>query len=434
MKKIIICAVLACIALAFTGCNRIVSIAENIVDAANEDAEDEEPPAQYTPADIPQNHTQPETAANPVDAVLSPAQIFEYNADAVFTIYSSFDSHYYFPVGSGFFVCQSGIAVTNHHVMANWPEAMIRTHSGTQYEVLGYYYYYLGADLAVIQVGGGHFPYLTIGDSDALRIGDSVYAIGSPLGYHNTFSTGVVSRFDDVAVFDIYRVYGMIQFTAPISGGSSGGALLNDRGHVIGITTAAYTRDMAQAINFAVPIDRVDLSGVESGVFSALPVVSVGVMQYFNLVGTWHWDEGYYVFYADGGGRRNWNGYLAYFGWQIAGPVLFLHFADGNTEQWPISEISDNEITIGGAQFVRANGVDINAIIGSWNWDHGVYVFNANGSGSRVWSGVLATFDWELADNMLFLYINGFEDEYWMVTVISHYEVYIGGARFTRRD
>ena len=443
MKKTILCAMLVCMVLAFSGCGRAVSIAERIITAASEAAAAEDEPEEaiyYTPedtsTDAPQSPTQPEAAANPVDAALSPAQIFEYNADAVFTIYTSFDGYYFFPVGSGFFVCESGIAVTNHHVVVNWPVAMIRTHSGTEHEVLGYYYYYLGADLAVIQVSGGPFPYLSIGDSDALRIGDSVFAIGSPLGYHNTFSTGVVSRFDDVAVFDIYRVYGMIQFTAPISGGSSGGALLNDRGQVIGITTAAYTTDVAQAINFAVPIARVDLGDVEAGVFLDLPVGSVMAMYDFNLAGTWLWSEGHYTFYVDGSGHRDWSGNAAYFGWHIAGPVLFLNFADGNTEQWQISEINENEITIGGAHFIRTDNIniDVNALIGSWDWDHGVYVFNANGSGSRVWSGVLATFEWELVNSMLFLYLDGFEDEYWTVTVTSHYEVNIGGARFTRRD
>ena len=79
--------------------------------------------------------------AGPNIQELSPAQIFQYNADAVFTIYASINNRSFNPVGSGFFLCSTGIAVTNHHVIASWPYAFIRTHDGQRFSISGYYSY-----------------------------------------------------------------------------------------------------------------------------------------------------------------------------------------------------------------------------------------------------------------------------------------------------
>jgi len=439
MKKITLAIVLICIILVYTGCARIMDIAHNLADAAQENSQEDEEEddsiqdavhevepfatqvPQYEPIDV-----------GTEDIALSPAEIFEYNADAVFTLYSTMDNEYFFPIGSGFFVCETGLAITNHHVIVNWTQVIIRTHGGHEYNVLGYYYYYLGADLAVIQVEGSDFTYLTLGDSDALRIGDSVYAIGSPLGYHNTFSNGVVSRFDDVTNFDIYRVYGMIQFTAPISGGSSGGALLNDRGQVIGITTAGYGREVAQAINFAVPISLVELDSIVSGTHNPLPVGATAYMADVQLVGTWLWSSGNYTFYADGSGNRVWDGYHANFGWTLAGTMLSLNLSDGTTEQWRITVSSENSITIGGAHFSRTMNDQALQLEGNWIWDGGHYVFNADGSGHRVWDVEATNFSWRIEGDVLTLTLANGEEEHYIVSVLDPLQITVGGAIFTR--
>ena len=379
-------------------------------------------------------------------AQLSPTQIFEDNVDAVFTIYTSFDNENFFSNGSGFFVCATGIAVTNHHVMVNWPYAIIRTHGGYEYVIRGYYSYYIGADLVVVQVDGRRFPYLSLGDSDILRIGDSVFAIGSPLGYHNTFSTGVISRFDDVAEFDIYRVYGMIQFTAPISGGSSGGALLNDAGEVIGITTAGYGGDVAQALNFAVPIASLDLASAIGGEYMPLPVGEGGeaTASALYVVGSWIWDHGYYIFNQDGSGSRVWSGVPDDFAWRVSGAMLVLSFDNGDApERWDISVTNQDEIIVGGAPFTRVDDdADLETlltapaepyqVVGVWDWDGGVYVFNADGSGNRTWNGVSASFEWDIESGLLELRLPDDEDELWSVTVQSENVITVGGAVFTR--
>jgi len=320
--------------------------------------------------------------ASPGIQELSPAQIFQYNADAVFTIYASINNSSFNPVGSGFFLCSTGIAVTNHHVIASWPYAFIRTHNGQRFNISGYYSYDLSNDLAIIQVEGRDFPYLARGDSDSLRIGDTVYAIGSPLGHHNTFSAGMISRFVEVSVFNIYRVYGMIQVTVPISPGSSGGALLNDSGQVIGITTAQTVGARAQALNFAVPIARVDLTGTEGAQYLSLPIGETPSDS--DLIGTWHWARGEYVFNANGTGSRVWDEIPNSFQWHIAGFMLVLDIHGGSEEQWPINVINENDITIGGASFSRAAdpspGQGPQRLLGSWVWDNGDVVLTFFGT------------------------------------------------------
>lgn len=369
---------------------------------------------------------------------LSPAQIFEDNAEGVFTVYASFDGQNFGSNGSGFFVCDTGIAVTNHHVIVGWPYARIRTNTGHWFDVLGYYSYDTNNDLAVLRIEGRNFAYLTMGDSDALRIGESVFAIGSPLGYHNTFSTGIISRFDDVAEFDIYRVYNMIQMTAPISGGSSGGALLNEYGHVIGVTTAAYGGDVAQAINFAVPISRVDMRDVRRRNMSELPIGDVIDFGGMNIVGSWTWSGGPYNIYADGTGNRVWDGVPADFTWQVSGGTITFDVQGSTPEHWAIVPIDDNTMTIGGAVFTRVGAavgtaaVSEAGILGLWEWDQGIYFFVDDNYGWREWSGVEEFFEWEVIGSTLHIYNFPDGSEAWEVVIIDNNRITVGGAAFTR--
>jgi hypothetical protein len=282
------------------------------------------------------------------------------------------------------------------------------------------------------------FTYVSIGDSDAVRIGETVFTIGSPLGYHNTFSDGMISRFSDVAEFGIYRVYGMIQFTAPISGGSSGGALLNSAGEVIGITTAGYGGAFAQALNFAVPIARVDLTSTESGVYSSLPIGETYYISDSVLAGTWLWGGGYYTFNEDGTGNRTWAGDRAAFEWHISEAVLLLTFPDSDRddEQWGISIINEDAVIIGGSLFTRGEpviGVEFSLLVGTWNWGGGWYAFTADGIGNRVWNGISATFQWAVVnDTLVISLIPEGTEEHWHINVINDDEIYIGGSFFLR--
>jgi S1-C subfamily serine protease len=153
--------------------------------------------------------------------------------------------------GSGFFITSSGIAITNYHVVASARSAKIVTADGREYRVLGVYDVDEENDLALLQIDGKDFGYLDIGDSTALRNGAQIYAIGSPLGLQNTISPGIISNASRVINGAQY-----IQITAPLSPGSSGGALIDVYGNVIGVTSGTLYN--GQGLNLAVPIDLSD--------------------------------------------------------------------------------------------------------------------------------------------------------------------------------
>jgi len=364
-------------------------------------------------------------------SALSPTQIFKYSADAVFTIYTSFDNEDFQYNGSGFFICPTGIAVTNHHVIVDWFYAYIRAHSGQEFTILGYYSYDFYNDLALIRVDGDNFSYLQMGNPDTLLIGESVYALGTPLGYHNTFSNGIISRFNDVSEFGEYRVYDTIQFTAPISDGSSGGALINNLGQVVGVTTSSYSTSFgAQAINFAVPISRIDITAIDE--LNPLPVGNASAVQIPELVGSWVWTGGTYDFYQDGSGSRIWDNIANSFEWSVVGSWLLLNLANGENERWSLEIISNDVVYIGQAHFSR--NVNI-ALTGAWTWEYGTYTFYENETGRRVWNGEERAFCWHIDFGFLHLrFVGNYDNEIWGLDVVSDYIVYIGGERFLRDE
>ena len=184
-------------------------------------------------------------------AELSAEEIYKMSSPAVFYI-EVFDRHGELQrTGSGFFICETGIAVTNHHVITGAAEATIATNCGEVHEIIGIYDYDRDRDLALIQVDGGPFPYLRLADSDKLLTGATVFALGSPLGLQSTFSRGIVSNARRVLEDDTF-----IQTDAPMSHGSSGGALIDSFGFVVGVTTASARG--AQNINLAVPINKIN--------------------------------------------------------------------------------------------------------------------------------------------------------------------------------
>ncbi len=153
--------------------------------------------------------------------------------------------------GSGFFVAPGYIA-TNYHVIENAREVHVKL-VGTDGE---YIRTSVAAtdeahDLAVLKVTGIDAPALPLANSDSVQIGAEIYAIGNPHNYKGTVSDGIVSS---IRVGDNSR---WIQITAPISPGSSGGAVLNSRGEVIGIATLIFHTETSQNINFAVPANYV---------------------------------------------------------------------------------------------------------------------------------------------------------------------------------
>ena len=183
------------------------------------------------------------------DKPLNAEQIYAKCSSAVFyiEIYDAYGDA--IASGSGVFISADGKALTNHHVVEDAHSASVYTTDGVVHNVTGYYDAQQGIDMAIIQVEGSGFPYLSIGNSQSVAGGQNIFAIGSPLGLDNTISQGIISNPNRVV-----DGLGYIQITAPISHGSSGGALINDRGQLIGITTATFTD--GQNLNLAVPVHR----------------------------------------------------------------------------------------------------------------------------------------------------------------------------------
>ena len=152
--------------------------------------------------------------------------------------------------GSGFFVGQN-IIVTNFHVIEGASDAdCYLNNSDIGYHIDGYLAYDIEADLVILQVSELNNPPLKISSEDAL-IGQRIYAIGSPLGLPATFSEGIVSGMRD---FDGKK---LIQMTASISHGSSGGPVLNSKGELIGVSVGAFSE--GQNINFFIPKTYVEI-------------------------------------------------------------------------------------------------------------------------------------------------------------------------------
>lgn len=155
---------------------------------------------------------------------------------------------------SGFFITSDGVALTNYHAVKKTMYAFATANDGSRYPVSAMLFADADRDLAVIRVDGGgrQFPCLPMRGAGAVTTGDVVYAIGSPLGLSNSISDGIVANrsrlVPQTGSPDPY-----IQVTAAISPGSSGGALINEYGEAIGITTATFA--YGQNLNLAVPLD-----------------------------------------------------------------------------------------------------------------------------------------------------------------------------------
>ncbi len=152
--------------------------------------------------------------------------------------------------GSGFIVDPKGIVVTNYHCIKDASTATVRLTNGAYYDVAGVLGVDRDWDMAVLKVRAKKLPTARIGDSDELSVGERVVAIGNPMGLENTVSEGIIS-----SVRSFEGTGDIIQFTAPISPGSSGGPLFNAEGEVIGVTTLYLA--VGQNLNFAIPINRV---------------------------------------------------------------------------------------------------------------------------------------------------------------------------------
>lgn len=153
--------------------------------------------------------------------------------------------------GSGVILSSDGFVLTNSHVVHGRPQVAIVTSEGDRLraDLVGDD---PATDLAVVRVRANDLPHATLGDSARLQVGQLVIAIGNPLGFASTVSTGVVSALGrSLRGVGGRLIEEVIQHTAPLNPGNSGGPLVDSRGRVVAINTAIIA--MAQGIGFGVP-------------------------------------------------------------------------------------------------------------------------------------------------------------------------------------
>ena len=223
--------------------------------------------------------------------VLTPSEVYAQNVNSTVGITTSITTNYFgyqttsAAAGSGFILTQDGYILTNYHVVEGSNSITVTTYDGTGYDatLIGYDE---SNDIAVLKIDASDLTPVVLGDSDTLNVGDTVVAIGNPLG-ELTFSltTGVVSALDRPVTLSTGTTMNLIQTDCAINSGNSGGALFNLYGEVIGITNAKYSSSGSSSeasidnIGFAIPINHV-LSIVKSIIekgYISKPYVGISV-------------------------------------------------------------------------------------------------------------------------------------------------------------
>lgn len=180
-------------------------------------------------------------------AAKSPGEIARAQSQAVVIIEALDERGNVAGQGSGFIVTPGGAVITNLHVVRGASALRVKLPNGDVYKTADLVDVDDQKDIAILKLKGFKLPTVTLGDADKTEVGDAIIVISSPEGLTNSLSTGVIGG---VRRLDTHRVF---QITAPISQGSSGGALFDANGEVIGIVT--YVLKSGQNINFAVPIN-----------------------------------------------------------------------------------------------------------------------------------------------------------------------------------
>ena len=200
---------------------------------------------------------------------MTAAEVYAANVNSTVGITTSITTNYWgfqttsAAAGSGFILTEDGYILTNYHVLENSNSITVAMYNGDTYDatLIGYDE---SNDVAVLKVDAEGLSPVVLGDSDNLNVGDSVVAIGNPLG-ELTFSltAGLVSAKDREVTLSNSLTMDLIQTDCAINSGNSGGALFNLYGEVIGITNAKYSSSSASSeasidnIGFAIPIDQV---------------------------------------------------------------------------------------------------------------------------------------------------------------------------------
>jgi len=273
---------------------------------------------------------------------LTAKQIAAKYVNAVVYIEVSDSNHKAIASGSGFIVDSNGTVVTNFHVIEGCSYANVTLQNGTKYDVKSVLNYSEKQDIAILKLSNASGLGITsLGDSSTVELGDSVVAIGSPEGYSNTLSIGIISginRKNDRG--------NDFQTTASITHGSSGGALFDIYGNVIGMTYSGY--DSAGDIGFAIPSNEIKpfltsinekaLIDLKKELYQDIIPTNVKVWAVSKSDILIQWDsidgvDGYYVYYSED--QITWH----YFG-EKSNKKTLLQWEDGYTTS--LSSIDSN--------------------------------------------------------------------------------------------
>lgn len=176
------------------------------------------------------------------------SEVFRKYSKAVFMVFTSDGANTY--QGSGFFINSNGLAVSNYHVFKGTgigAEVIKLSGSNTAYKVIEVLQRSEEGDFILFRVNCDNTNYIPIAKNKP-SVGEKVFAIGSPRGLENTFSSGEVSQ---------WRDKNLMQISALIDHGSSGGALINEYGEVVGITSGSFYDGSQANLNYAWSIDVV---------------------------------------------------------------------------------------------------------------------------------------------------------------------------------
>ena len=225
-------------------------------------------------------------------AVLTAQEVYQAVNPAVVMVMAQLEDGV--SVGTGVIFSSDGYILTNYHVLEGGSECVVVLDTGIQYTAR-----YVGGDqdndLAVLKVDAEGLPTAEFGDSDLLTVGDTVYAIGNPLGVElrGTLTDGLVSAIDRDVVVD-GRVMTLIQTNAALNSGNSGGPLINQYGQVVGINVIKMTSEYSnvEGLGFAIPstsVERITNDILTWGEAQPEPLLGVTVYQEGVQLGTDLW-------------------------------------------------------------------------------------------------------------------------------------------------